>query len=119
MATTDTFYRKTKIFVIKSLEVLEEIKDREGIPLGPPQEEFSIKEGSTGGMTTTSRFVKEPDFLYFISKNWEKIKGLPEYEDCRRYMYENENINKHLDKLVGAVNFSTHIDVYFILRNEF
>jgi len=38
MATNDTFYRKTEIFVIKSLdEVLEEIKDSGGIPLGPPQ----------------------------------------------------------------------------------
>ena len=50
MATNDIFYGKTKIFVIKSLEVLEEIKGREGIPIGPPQEEISIEEGSDGGI---------------------------------------------------------------------
>ncbi|MGB2841833.1 MAG: hypothetical protein WBC40_05070, partial [Halobacteriota archaeon] len=111
MATNDTFYGKTKIFVIKSLEVLEEIKDREGVTLGPLQEEFSIKEGSTGGMTTTSEFIQELDFSYFISKNWEKIKLLPEYEECRRYMYENKTINKHLDKLVVTINSATRIDV--------
>ncbi|MGB2841259.1 MAG: hypothetical protein WBC40_02090 [Halobacteriota archaeon] len=118
MATNDTFCRKTNIFVIKSLEVLEEIKDREGIPLGPLQEEFSIKEGSTGGMTTTSEFIQELDCSYFISKNWEKIKLLPEYEECRKYMYENKTINKHLDKLLGTVNIGTQIDVDKCLRGS-
>jgi len=105
MATNDIFYGKTKIFVIKSLEVLEEIKGREGIP------KISIEEGSDGGIGTTSRFIQKPDFSYFIFKNWEKIKELPEYGECKKYMYENKTINKHLDKLVGTVKSAARIDV--------
>ena len=105
MATNDIFYGKTKIFVIKSLEVLEEIKGREGIP------KISIEEGSDGGIGTTSRFIQKPDFSYFIFKNWEKIKELPEYGECKKYMYENKTINKHLDKLVRTVKSAARIDV--------
>lgn len=122
MATNDTFYRKTKIFVVKSLEVLEEIKDRGGIPLGPPQKEISIEESSGGEIGTTSRFVQKPDFSYFILKNWEKIKELPEYGECTKCMHENETINKHLDTLVGIAEhgrFRLKTDTYlqgFILK---
>ena len=117
MATNDTFCRKTKIFVIKSLEVLEEIKDREGIPLSPPEEEIAISKNST-----TSRFVQKPDFPHFIFNNWEKIKELPEYEECTKCMHENETINKHLDTLVGIAEhgrFRLKTDTYlqgFILK---
>jgi hypothetical protein len=111
MATNDTFYRKTKNFVIKSLEVLEDIKDREDIPLGHPQKEYSIEESSSGGSGTTSRFVQKPDFIYFIFKNYEKIKRLPEYEECKNCMYENETVNKHLDKLVGTVEQMSRVDI--------
>ncbi|HJH25591.1 MAG TPA: hypothetical protein C5S37_02200 [Methanophagales archaeon] len=106
MATNDTFYGKTKIFVIKSLEVLEEIKDREGIPLSPPEEEIAISKNST-----SSRFVQKPDFPHFIFNNWKKIKELPEYEECKKCMYENKTINKHLGKLVGTVESAIRIDV--------
>lgn len=116
MATDDTFYRKTKNFVVKSLEVLEKIKDREGIPLGPLQEEFSIEERSGGGFGTTSRFVQKSDFSYLIIKNWEKIKELLEYEECKKCMYENKTINEHLDKLVGTVEWKHRIDIDSCLR---
>lgn len=109
MTTNDTFYRKSKNFVIESLEVLEEIKDREGIPLCPPQEEISIEEG--GGFGTTSRFIQKPDFSYLIFKNWEKIKRLTEYEECKNCMCENEIIDKHLDKLVGTIEQMHRVDI--------
>ena len=111
MVTNDTFYRKIKNFVIKSLEVLEDIKDRESMPLGHPQEEYSIEESSSGGSVTTSRFVQKPDFSYFTFKNYDKIKKLPEYEECKNCMYENETINKHLDKLIGTVGQRRRVDI--------
>jgi len=117
MATNDTFYGKTKIFVIKSLEVLEKIKDRDGIPLSPSGEEIAISKNST-----TSRFVQKPDFLHFIFNNWEKIKELLEYGECTKCMHENETINKHLDTLVGIAGhgrFRLKTDTYlqgFILK---
>ncbi len=106
MATNNIFYRETKDFVIKSLKVLEEIKNREGIPLGPKEEEIAISENNA-----SFRFVQKPAYSYFISNNWEKIKELPEYEECKKCMYEDKTINKHLGKLVGTVGYGMRIDI--------
>ena len=117
MATNDTIYQKTKIFVIKSLELLEVIKESEGIPLTPQHEKILITEGSDGGISgTTSKYTQELDFSYFISKNWEKIKSLPEYEECQTCMYENKIINKHLGKLVGTAGYGMRIDIDTCLK---
>ncbi|RLG24715.1 hypothetical protein DRN85_07255 [Methanosarcinales archaeon] len=106
MATNNIFYRETKDFVIKSLKVLEEIKNREGIPLGPKEEEIAISENNA-----SFRFVQKPAYSYFISNNWEKIKELPEYEECKKCMYEDKTINKHLGKLVGTAGYGMCIDI--------
>ncbi|MGB7534024.1 MAG: hypothetical protein WA977_13785 [Halobacteriota archaeon] len=117
MATNDTFYGKTKIFVIKSLELLEVIKESEGILLTPQHEKNLITEGSDGGISgTTSKSTQEPDFKNFVSKNWEKIKKLTEYEECQTCMYENKIINKHLGKLVGTAGYGMHIDIDTCLK---
>jgi hypothetical protein len=100
MATNNTFYRKTKNFVIKSLEVLEEIKGSEGIPLNPIEEEIATIDEHGG---VTFKPVQKPAYSYFIFNNREKIKELPEYEECKKCMCEDKNINKHLGKLVGTV----------------
>jgi len=112
MATNDTFYGKTKIFVIKSLEVLEEIKDREGIPLSHPQEEISIEESSGGGIGTTSRFIQKPDFLYFIFNNWEKIKKRPE----KAYSSFGDQI-KYVGSDCGLGPFPNQELAYLVLIN--
>ena len=112
MATNDTFYRKTKIFVIKSLEVLEEIKDRGGIPLGPPQKEISIEESSGGGIGTSSRFIQKTDFSYFIFNNWKKIKKRLE----KAYSSFGERI-KYVGPDCGLGPFPNQERTYLVLKN--
>ena len=112
MATNDTFYRKTKNFVVKSLEVLEKIKDRGGIPLGPPQKEISIEESSGGGIGTTSRFIQKPDFSYFIFNNWEKVKKRLD----KAYSFFGERI-KYVGPDCGLGPFPNQELAYLILKN--
>ena len=107
MATNDTFCKEIKIFVIKSLEVLEEIKNREGIPLSPQEEEIAISENSA-----TFKFVQKPDFPHFIFNNWKKIKKRLE----KAYSIFGERI-KYVGSDCGLGLFPNQELAYLVLKN--
>ena len=94
MVTNDTFYRKTKNFVIKSLEVLEDIKDRESIPLGHPQEEYSIEEINV----YTNYILKEIPIIN--SEREFELKIIKDYKDNKLDVINNKcsSMNYHAKK---------------------
>ena len=54
-----------------------------------------------------------PDYSNFISKNWDALEILAEYESCRKEMESDPKVSRHLNTAVWALDSGASHDVKF------
>ena len=105
------FYEKCKSLMIGAFGLLKKYLEKgESIPQEIIQD-ISMKSDSEWAYR--SRFV--PDLSLFVFRHTKELEQLPEFIDCKRYMLKEENINKHLNHLVGHSHEKSLVDVDRIL----
>ena len=113
MKSESKFYEIMRNFVIKSLNLLK--KEESYLPFRL-EEEISVENLSETSMSLSSKFTQKPDFVTFVYRQWNKIKKLREYEECKVYMEKYEVISKHLNKLVGTYEQKGRVEIDRILQ---
>ncbi|MGB8657748.1 MAG: hypothetical protein WCE90_08190 [Candidatus Zixiibacteriota bacterium] len=105
------FYQKCKGFITSAFRLLEVyLKKGESIPETIIQD-ISLKSESEWEYPFR-RFLFLP---LFVLRHERSIEELPEFIDCKRYMFEEESIKKHLDHIVGYSHAQTVINADSLL----
>lgn len=105
------FYQKCKGFITSAFRLLEVyLKKGESIPEMTIQD-ISLKSESVWEYP----FRRFLDLPLFVLRHEKSIEELPEFIDCKRYMFEEESIKKHLDHIVGYSHAQTVINADSLL----
>lgn len=96
----EVFYQKCKNFVVEALKLLNSyLKKGESIP------EYMIQDISLDSECVWEYPFRRTLVLWpFVSRHEKELEQQPEFLDCKCYMSEEENINKHLNRLVGTAH---------------